>query len=205
MRGTRQMDFMARQASNVSADQRAGKRRACCCPTPLAVGFAGLGGGTGRDGASFTTRPRAAMTIRRRTADSAGRAPAARRCGPSAEALPPWPRLQAPAWRKGLQDALERFAVAFDGQVPVQMNSLSGMRTIQEHRCQIGIDCQGINSYFYLPLPLVGRGWGGGHEMLGQQKRIPSNSETPERPPTLNPSPQGGGKTRVIPPKVILR
>ncbi len=29
--------------------------------------------GMGREGASFTTRPRAAMTMRRRTADSAGR------------------------------------------------------------------------------------------------------------------------------------
>jgi hypothetical protein len=41
-------------------------------------------------------------------------------------------------------DALERFAVAFDGQVPVQLNFLSGMRTIQEHMNQIGIDCQGL-------------------------------------------------------------
>ena len=41
-------------------------------PTPFPIFPTGLGRGVGRAEASFTTRPRAAMTIKRRMADSAG-------------------------------------------------------------------------------------------------------------------------------------
>ena len=52
-----------------SADRRA-ERRDADVPAALPDGPAGIGR---EDGASFTTRPRAAMTIRRRSAASAGR------------------------------------------------------------------------------------------------------------------------------------
>ena len=101
MRGTSRVDFMARTGLIRFRGSKSWKEGGLLLPMPLAVGFAGLG--IGREGASFTTRPRAAMTIRRRTADSAGGAPAARRGGGDAKSAKPWPRLPAPAWRKGPQ------------------------------------------------------------------------------------------------------
>ncbi len=124
MRGTSRVDFMARTGLIRFRGSKSWKEGGLLLPTPLAVGFAGLGRETGREGASFTTRPRAAMTIRRRTADSAGTE------HPQHGAVD---RTRKPCHRgrtcqlqhgeKVRNDALERFAVAFDGQVPVQVIS----------------------------------------------------------------------------------
>ncbi len=64
------------------------------------------------------------MTIRRRTADSAGRSTRSTALWTGREilehrGLPVKPQ----HGEKVRNDALERFAVAFDGQVPVQVNS----------------------------------------------------------------------------------
>ena len=63
------------------------------------------------------------MTIRRRTADSAGqstrRTALWRDCGIRATVAPG----QLQHGEKARNDVLERFAVAFDGQVPVQVIS----------------------------------------------------------------------------------
>ncbi len=73
--------------------------------------------GMGREGANFTTTSRAAMTIRRRTADSAGRSTAARRCAGAGESAKPWLAVKPQQGEQDFNDALERFAVAFDGPV----------------------------------------------------------------------------------------
>ena len=72
--------------------------------------------GMGREGASFTTRPRAATTMRRRTADSAGLQHPQH--GAVEGVRNPRHRHRAIKPQQGEQgcnDALERFAVAFDG------------------------------------------------------------------------------------------
>ncbi len=104
MRGTSRVDFMARTGLKRFRGSKSWKEGGLLLPMPLAVGFAGLGGEIGREGASFTTRPRAAMTIRRRTADSAGRSTRSTALWTERGSRePPWPNLQAPAWRKGPQ------------------------------------------------------------------------------------------------------
>ena len=91
----------------------------------------GLGRRLGRGEASFTTRPRAAMTIKRRMADSAGQ---------STRRTALWSELRKQRNRdaagqlqhgeKARNDLPERFAVAFDGQVPVQGVSNFGLQNI---------------------------------------------------------------------------
>ena len=80
--------------------------------------------GMGREGATFTTRPRAAMTMRRRTADSAGRSTRStarwRGCGIRDSRIC---AIKPQQGEKDFNDPLERFAVAFDGQVPVHVVS----------------------------------------------------------------------------------
>jgi hypothetical protein len=46
----------------------------------------------------------------------------------------------------------------------------------------LGIQCQGLNFHFAFPLPLVGRGWGGGRsDFTGIEKILPL-TETPADP-----------------------
>ena len=76
----------------------------------------------GRDGASFTTTPRAAMTIRRRTADSAGRSTrstALWRDGGIRESVALTVKPQQD--EKLRNDAPEGLAVAPDGLLPVDL------------------------------------------------------------------------------------
>ena len=122
MRGTRQVDFMARTGLlrfRGSKSWKEGGRG----PEALGRGLCRLGRRPGRDGASFTTSPRAAMTIRRRTANSAGRRPAARRGGGDAKSRKRDVIVKPQHGEKLRNDARKHFAVAFDGQVPVQVNS----------------------------------------------------------------------------------
>ena len=76
--------------------------------------------GIGRESAAFTTRPRAAMIMRRRTADS-GRPQHAQHGAVEGGEFRSLVATPASQLAKAPQDALERFTVAFDGPGPVHV------------------------------------------------------------------------------------
>ena len=114
MRGTSRVNFLARGALNLLRGSKSWKEGSEF-PPPFPMTFPV---GMGREGASFTTTFRAAMTRRRRTADSAGL---------STRSTARWnPRnricaIKPQQGEQGRNDAVERFPVKFDGPGPAEV------------------------------------------------------------------------------------